>query len=211
MYPREIATSDSEVHKGLRYTKLRDGFASVSHPDGRVIGFDFPTAEDQVKFEALLGPAGVDVTRGHAKDSNGNYSGFLDQINEGRNVLYFMCVLLHQYEQTALRGSRVKSLALCSKSKRVEPFKKLLLMALVDYFNATNPKSTAEESMARGRPIIENLYKSIMLLPMLYTHTHDITILGRKVPKLTYSEKRVFRASTGTTWKKGYSLSPDIS
>lgn len=74
-------------------------------------------------------------------------------------------MLLFCYFQ-ATRGSIVKSLALCSKTRSVEPFKRLLLMALVDYFNAADPKATAEETILKGKPIIENLYKTIISLPL---------------------------------------------
>jgi len=84
----------------------------------------------------------------------------------------------------------VKSLALCSKSKRIEPFKRILLMALVDYFNATNPKMEVEESITKGRPIITSLYKAIMDVPF------------NVIPKLNYSERKVFGESVSQVWTK---------
>lgn len=84
----------------------------------------------------------------------------------------------------------MKSLALCSKSKRIEPFKRILLMALVDYFNVTSPKMEVEEAIAKGKPIIKSLYKAIMDVPF------------GVIPKLSYSEKKVFSESGNQVWKK---------
>jgi len=125
----------------------------------------------------------------------------MDKINEGRGALYFICVLIQRHEQAvffrkikvkAMRGSVVKSLALCSKTRRIEPFKRILLMALVDYFNATSPKMTIEESISKGRPIIENLYK--VLMGIQYSH----------IPRLHYSERKLFKYSASKTWEKSY-------
>ena len=64
--------------------------------DGRRIGFEFINIEDQLKFEALLGPLNELSKAGPA------YSDYLDQINEGRGALYFMCVLIHRQEQSVI-------------------------------------------------------------------------------------------------------------
>ena len=63
-------------------------------------------------------------------------------------------------------------------------------MALVDYFNATNPKMEVEESITKGRPIITSLYKAIMDVPF------------NVIPKLNYSERKVFGESVSQVWTK---------
>ena len=49
-------------------------------------------------------------------------------------------------------------------------------MALVDYFNVSNPKLTAEETITRGKPIIESLFKTIMGIQFQYLYIFHFPI-----------------------------------
>ena len=65
-------------------------------------------------------------------------------------------------------------------------------MALVDYFNVTIHVSGVEESIAKGKPIIDSLYKAIM----------DIKF--GIIPRMSHSERKVFSQSVNQSWIKKY-------
>ena len=60
------------------------------------------------------------------------------------------------------KGQVLKALALGSHLKCVEPFQKVLVLALADYINAT--LAGTEISLMKGKEIIESLYYNFSCL-----------------------------------------------
>lgn len=87
---------DRDVYRGIQYTKVKDNFASILNTDGKRIAFEFAKLDDQSKVEAVLRPLN------DPNKAASDFSSFLGHVNEGRNVLYFLCVLINRQEKTVL-------------------------------------------------------------------------------------------------------------
>ncbi|KAF7728595.1 hypothetical protein EC973_005822 [Apophysomyces ossiformis] len=90
-------------------------------------------------------------------------------------LLYVLNLVRTKHDATARRGARVKAMAICTRHQFLHIYKPVLLLAMEKYFE--NP----------SREILESLYKAV--------NSMDLS----RMPKLTWHERQILRASDNKT------------
>ncbi len=93
-------------------------------------------------------------------DPKVNLDDFIESVYASEHALYFISIMLNKVDEKYKRGSLVKALALGSNNRNIEPFKKIMEVALEDIINAYDPNKTPKENNAAAEVIISKLYKS---------------------------------------------------
>ena len=108
----------------------------------------------------------------------------MGNINQESGVLYFLNVMFNKIDPKVKRGSIVKAMAIGSRYRMVESFKRLISMALVDYFSM-------QGDVVKARELIAKLFNVIN------------GVKPKTIPVFNYFEQQVFRQSDCSTWLKG--------
>ncbi|KAG0166931.1 hypothetical protein DFQ28_003399 [Apophysomyces sp. BC1034] len=90
-------------------------------------------------------------------------------------LLYVLNLVRTKHDATARRGARVKAMAICTRHQFLHIYKPVLLLAMEKYFE--NP----------SKEILQSLYKAV--------NSMDLS----RMPKLTWHERQILRASDDKT------------
>lgn len=78
-------------------------------------------------------------------DPKVNLDDFIESVYASEHALYFISIMLNKVDEKYKRGSLVKALALGSNNRNIEPFKKIMEVALEDIINSYDPNKTPKE------------------------------------------------------------------
>ena len=101
------------------------------------------------------------AAHGEAPQDN-SVEGFVGQLTRpSSETLYFVSLMKNKIETKVKRGSLVKALAIGSRYRFLDCFKRVLLRALNAYFEVYNDEDPIETNVARAYAIVEDVYGAI--------------------------------------------------
>jgi len=157
----------SEIKNLAQFMRKSKIYIEIGEFDNKKIRIEFCKNDDLLKFEDLY----CFIINNLKEEKNEpilSEKSVLD-LQQNNETLYFVSAAINYNKFTELSDSPKKiilSLALGSYSKIIEPYQKILALALLDYIQLI--KIENPENLLKGKNLLEKFYHTISTLNLSY-------------------------------------------